>query len=630
VKVTIDMSHIKWGLAAAVLFSISSPSRAAILPGFGEVSGDVAEPKGAIIPVYLKNSDKNMGYEVFAVNGTYRAVDLFPGHYEITVRKNGFDLEPLSVEVTSGGHTVANLAPKRVPLVPTYVLGTTFPGTTPAPFEEIYPPGPGRDIAMRTCLVCHTVNFLPNKQLDRQGWSSLIDLMTVHPAFTFGGIVQGPTMFDPARVAGKDKEIFLDYVVKNFGPNSTPRSVLQGDEPQDPVALSKAMFVEYRWPSTKERPHRWTQEVHFDSKGNVMLVERSKPAGIIRLDPRTGDAQFFWGPKTMPDPDIMPHGLTVDKDDTVWWTGANVIVAHLDPATGLTDQYVVPQIGMSGDTVAFTSTGDLWISMMLSDKLAYWSRKTNSIRYWEKGAPYGRPYGLIVDHHDRPWFIEYHTGHVTTFDLATEKFKRYPIQEQPAQMRRLGVDHKDKIWYGVYGLVGKRGKLGRLDPQTGKTVEYELPFDWANPYDVQADESDNMWMAMDNHIVKFDQTTKQFTVYPMPMRTDAPKISITREGAVWFEPRSGGNTNDYGAGAVTLYPDKDKITELGAYYSGRSAENNVAKYTGPPIKVTGAIIETKGGPRNPGTAPVPIVGSPNNWALRTWAKGASKGAGSLD
>jgi streptogramin lyase len=237
---------------------------------------------------------------------------------------------------------------------------------------------------------------------------------------------------------------------------------------------------------------------------------------------------------------------------------------------------------------------------------------------------------LIVDHKDRPWFAEYHTDRVSTFDLATQTFKRYPVNTHPAQIRRLGVDHKDIVWYGIYGCVCKRGKLGRLDPETGAVTEYEIPLDWANPYDVQADEHDNMWMPMDNHIVKFDQKTKKFTIYPMPMRTDSPKISITRDNAVWFIPRSGGTTNNYGAGAIALYPDKDKITELGAYYSPNSAENNVAKYKGPPIKVTGTVFETKDGPNNPGFSAVVINGPPNKWQERDWSKGPSKARGSAD
>jgi hypothetical protein len=116
----------------------------------------------------------------------------------------------------------------------------------------------------------------------------------------------------------------------------------------------------------------------------------------------------------------------------------------------------------------------------------------------------------------------------------------------------------------------------------------------------------------------------------MPMRTDSPKISITRENAIWFLPRSAGVTGNYGAGAAVLYPDKDKITELKAFYSPRSAEDNMHAYTGAPVKVTGTVYETLQGPNNPRYSEIHIEGPPNDWRNRDWTKGPSKARGSAD
>ena len=44
--------------------------------------------------------------------------------------------------------------------------------------------------------------------------------------------------------------------------------------------------------------------------------------------------------------------------------------------------------------------------------------------------------------------------------------------------------------------------------------------------------------------------------------SDSPKIQITKEGAVWYSPRSNPEHPAFGV----LYPDMDKITTLGAYY----------------------------------------------------------------
>ena len=65
----------------------------------------------------------------------------------------------------------------------------------------------------------------------------------------------------------------------------------------------------------------------------------------------------------------------------------------------------------------------------------------------------------------------------------------------------------------------------------------------------------------DGAIIKFDQKTEKFTFYPGVQRGDLPKIEITREGAVWYNPRSALK------GAVgVLYPDVSKMTTFEAKY----------------------------------------------------------------
>lgn len=62
-----------------------------VLAGLGTISGTVKAPKEfKAAKVYAKNVDKNVVYMVFTEGGRYRAIDLFPGSYEVSVTKNGF------------------------------------------------------------------------------------------------------------------------------------------------------------------------------------------------------------------------------------------------------------------------------------------------------------------------------------------------------------------------------------------------------------------------------------------------------------------------------------------------------------------------------------------------------------
>ena len=597
--------------AAALCVAVSTSARADLLPGMAELSGTVAAPKDkppkdySIVRVYAYNAAKKVGYAVFAVDGKYRAVNLFPGSYEITVRTNGLAMDPVKVDVAAGAHAKADLSPKSVSEPPDYVGGVTYKDEKPEGYEKVYPPGPGREIAERTCIVCHGVSFLPTKVLDREGWSSAIDRMTKEPAFSALGLAEGPSMFDPQRLAGKDRDILLDYLVKNFGPESTPRVVAVENPPVlDKAALAKAMYIEYRFPNTKELPLRWTQETHFDKDGNVFVTDRGKRPAIVKVDPRTGESWDFPTPSTR----SSPHGLTVDTDGTVWWSGRSVFLAHLDPKTGKSDIYPIPALGHHGHTPVFNSKGDLWFSMLVGNKIGHWERATDQVTYYETPAARGRPYGFVIDSKDKIWYVEYHADHVVKFDPDTKKFTQFKVKSAPASMRRLGVDSKDHIWYGIYGTVGKKGKLGHLNPTTGEIVERELPVEYSNPYDAWPDEQDNIWSSCDNYFVKFDQKTEKFTVYPLPERTDQPKVSITKDGAIWYTPRYAGMNGGYGGAAAVLYPDMDKITTLAAYYSDKSSANWIAKYKGSGTPVTGAIKTVKEGAQNPEVATAKIVG----------------------
>jgi streptogramin lyase len=91
-----------------------------------------------------------------------------------------------------------------------------------------------------------------------------------------------------------------------------------------------------------------------------------------------------------------------------------------------------------------------------------------------------------------------------------------------------------------------------------------MPAAFAEPYDIWPDKDNNMWIAdgaMGGAIIKFDQKTEKFTFYPAVQRGDLPKIEITREGAIWYNPRSALK------GSVgVLYPDITKMTTFEARY----------------------------------------------------------------
>ena len=176
-------------------------------------------------------------------------------------------------------------------------------------------------------------------------------------------------------------------------------------------------------------------------------------------------------------------------------------------------------------------------------------------------SPNSMPYGVIVDKNDNVWIAESRRSRVVKLDAKTGAMTEYAPPTQPALIRRLnvGVDGTT-IWFGLYSA----GKLERLDQGTGKFTEYTIPHQGSQPYDVVVEDNGEVWIAdgsQGSSLIKFNPKNETFTYFPSPQDADRPKIRLTREGAIWYSPRS---SREF-PGLGVLYPDITKITTLGAY-----------------------------------------------------------------
>jgi len=571
------------GVLAILVATLISMPLSAQITGTGSLRGTVTAPTPyTAAKVIIRNAEKGVVYAVFTEKGRYEAVNLFPGRYDVHVDKRGLDNSPQQIEVVAGKTATLDFTVKAAQVEPRFVGGRVLRNTTAVAYDELYPPGAGRDIAERTCIICHGVNFVPSMPMSKDAWRGMVQLMTRGNAFRHPG---GESQMSPDRLSEQDIETLVTYFGENFGAGKPKRAVLEEVEPElDEEELGKAMFMIYEFPNTAQMEDRYTQEVHFDSKGNVWIAQPRSPGSIIRLDPRTGAYRDY----QTPDPTWAPHALVVDKDDTVWYTGPGSRVAHLDPATGFVDLYPVLSKGEHGIAVVMDSKGDAYFTALQSNQIGKWDRKTDTTKMYLNPTPRGRPYGMLVDSQDKIWYAQFHGCIATRFDPLTEKFTEFPALSQPCTMRRFGIDSKDRIWYGLWSNAkGKEGRIGLIEPKNGKIEEFVVPLLFSTPYDVWVDNDDKVWITSDNRLIKFDPTTKKYTFYPLvESYTDVPKLSVTRQNALWYAPRGLSYSRGGPASAAVLYPDKQKMKEFGAYFADNAVESRVRKYQGPNKKVT--------------------------------------------
>ena len=574
------------------------------IPGTSTLTGTVsADTPFTAAQVYAKNLDRNMLYTVFTHNGKYRAPNLLPGGYRIWAEKDGLTSRHEMLRIQGEGDIELDLAMAPGPDNPLTLKDSSKPGpqfggvggnAQLVSYDEMYPPGPGRDLAEPSCLTCHGHSFLPAHRMGRPQWHAMVGLM-MDPSGPFA---------DPdstRSITDEEHDILADYLTNNFGPASPARVLrLDVEYPLDEETLASAMFIEYLTPlhpgadlSLRSANEPFKHRLHrpmIDNDGNIW--GSNSLIGLSRVDPRTGQWSHFpigydennpetdmYG-KKKGDPDsvwsyIFPHDLTIDRNGHVFWAEfQGQHLGRLDPETGKIDRYpmdpegvVVDERGVVGNirghSPHMAENGDVWFTAIRGNKLGKWDHETGGITLWEIPTPHSFPYGIEVDQKGIVWFAELFGCAVASFDPETERFTEYPSLMKPCAINRLAADSKGTIWYSVFSS----GRLGRLDPATGEQREYDVlpftPVKASSPYGIIADHEDNIWFGdggLGGALVKFDQETEEFTYYPEPRQADNPNLDITREGAIIFSTRS----NNQAALGI-FYPDVSKMTAYGAY-----------------------------------------------------------------
>ena len=540
----------------------SAVAGANMISGMGSLSGSVKAPKDfKAAKVFAHNLDKNVVYMVYTIGGKYQAVDLFPGNYEVTVEKSGFNGgAPQKVTVTAGGNATADLTMTEGVYRPSQQMRGGSPKNVPLlAYDELYPPGEGRQIIEKTCIRCHGPDFLPGKQWDADQWNAAIDLMlSTAPNSNPPGRISEASV--PGLIPPHDRQVLVDYLVKNFGPDSMPRGLAVADPPVDEAALGKAMWIEYHIPPLANGKDRRFHDEHLSQNGDVWYADMGA-LQIGKMDPRTAT----WTDYPAENTKFRGHGLTQDADGNIWVAGHEAFV-RVDSKTGEMKMYPYYTDYKSerpphGNTPAVDSKGNVWTTLMWTNQIAKFDRQTGEVSRFDVPSPYGAAYGEVIDKQDNMWIAEWINCKIEKFDTKTEKFTEFTPPDKPCNERRLFVDHAGMVWIPL----DWPGKIESLDPKTGKFTSYKEPVPYAFPYDIQEDSTNNLWIADSGQgggLYKFEPKTKKFTYYPAEQRTDMPKISVSKEDSIWYTTR-GGSTKTMSLGV--LYPDKSKIKTLAAY-----------------------------------------------------------------
>jgi streptogramin lyase len=576
---------------------------ASFLQGTAALTGtvDAATPFKAA-QVYIRNVDKRMLYMVYTNAGKFKAVALLPGNYEINVQATGLESDVQKLAVKAGDRPTLKLSMRET-------SNTGFPSAVKTPsrqvtllsYDEIYPPGGGKRVMEEVCMTCHGENFFPMRPRNAAGWQAGLDLMlgkNLHErerVNSYEGILAPPaTNF---RFGYQDRKDVLEYLIKNFAPESGQRAVKPEKEtPLDEAKLAKAQYIEYYLtPDAANRDqaagqpqgelaasrNRILYTLQLDAHGNAWGVDRGDPNRLVKLDPRTGAQKDY----VLPDPKAGVHEIVIDRDGMIWvpelggqprtrvyrQLGFNPLTEKWEQQINADPDDVIRnpnKVGMHASAV--DSKGNLYMNWFGQGAVGKYDRETGKVEVYRIPSNSAIPYGMAVDKNDNIWSALWNYGKLTKFDPTTKQWTEFTPPTYPGNMRRgVGVDSKNNVWFGIYAAGHRPAKLGKLDQTTGRITEWSVPRRGSQPYEATADFEDNIWFpdtsppANQPVIGKFNPRDQTFTFYPKPqVGADSPKLQHAADGAVWYTART---ATPGATGFGVLYPDMDKITTLASY-----------------------------------------------------------------
>ena len=523
----------------------------------GTISGTVSADQGDVRAFRIKARDSvhKIIYTVFTNDGRFQIHNLPPSSYEVRALEVGFDSPVRMVDLTAGDTVTVNLsltanavtAPRGEggfggSVDPGY--GATrqargLDGLELVEFDELYPPGPARDIMMNACFGCHGPDgqigqtaFHMRGRKNEAGWRRSVNRMFgAGPEGWLGG-EHGLPLVTTQMVTPEQKESLIRYLTDNFGPSSEPRDLKLDPLVRNEAALSRAIYIEYEGASGHDPAPSPVEPgvVCLSGSGNdtIVCIDTNDP------DPETRET--VW---PIPNPDggrVTPHGIIMDGRGYVYWSELRGDhIGELNPRTGDIERYRLPTPGGGAHTLRADSRGGIWYSnFSAASKIGRLDLATREVREWEPVDGFSS-YGITVDRQDRVWAVQIGSAAtrspaVLMYNQETGDWTSYPTTNPT---RRLDVDSRGKVWSVQY--FGNR--ISMIDPTTDTVTEYDLPLKYGNPYEIIADLDDNLWIenASYNSLVKFDQQTEEFTYFPFPqIAAHTPKIEVDAQGTLWF------------------------------------------------------------------------------------------------
>jgi streptogramin lyase len=464
--------------------------------------------------------------------GRYRfpAGRLEPGHYALTIRAGGYDLDsPTSVDIPSGKPANADIKLRKTTNLAAQLANSDWLSSFPGTLEQ--------KASIQGCTHCHTLERIARSNHDATEFLSVIDRMSRHPAEAFPLMLQpdrpgrsGGEELTAEQIAQRQKQAeYLATLNRSSGDQwSYPLKIA----PRPSEIATRVIITEYDLPKRTQQPH----DVIVDHEGTVWYAGFGEPL-LAKLDPNTGKTRDYPIPVLKPGHIIGNLDLEFDEDQNLWiamtYQGG---IAKFDRKTSEFTIYKLPP-ELDNDFREFTFVapnhskvdGKVWIGDSYTYSILRLDTVTGKFEVFEP-FPKQRPtiYQVTSDADNNAVFNVMGREHIGMVDAKTGKISIYPLPTPRSAPRRGSIDAQGRLWFGE----NRTNKIGMFDTKTHEVQEWTVPIPFYLPYDVMADKYGEAWVVSEftDSVLRFDSKSGRFTNYLMPRETNMRRAFVDDSG----------------------------------------------------------------------------------------------------
>jgi virginiamycin B lyase len=448
---------------------------------------------------------------------------LEPGDYTITIRAVGYDIAaPASATIAAEKTTTADIK-----LAPAHDLASQL---TNAEWMMSAPGPEDQKAGLLNCTSCHTLERIVRSTHDADEWTHVITRM--HGYGAVSQPVKPQPMLDRGR-AGTPEQYrkFAEYLatinLSKVDKWQYPLKTL----PRPKGEATRAIVTEYDVGRATTEPH----DVVVAKDGSVWYSDFGEMF-ISRFDPKTLKLTEYPVTKFKPNAPEGQLSLQLDTDGKLWfdmmYQGA---LGTLDPKTGETKFYPLPakwnddrvQLNFLG--LRHDVDGRVWTKSVGTQDIFRLDLKSGN---WDKFHPTSQLpaghysiYQVISDSKNNLWMAEFVDGHIGKIDAKTGAVTWYVLPTAHGRARRMEIDDQDRILLTEY----RGNAVALFDTRAEKFVaEHKLPTPYSGPYRAQTDKNGDIWVAgmQTDRAIRLDPKTGRTVEYLMPGDTNMRSLYI--------------------------------------------------------------------------------------------------------